>query len=345
MRKRDFLRWVGVGVGIGVVRPVTAAADRIRILGAGGEVERFAIPGQLSPEFTRVMTSARVGGSRAHGALLVFWLHAEPPATSLGIATLDEARTRGDLLITERDQATVPTLVVENRGKTHVLLLAGEILLGGKQNRVVTEDVLLPPRSRPVPLAVYCVEQGRWAGRATHFESRGTFAAPALRARVMERAPQSEVWTEVNKYAAKSAAPSSTGSYQAIYDKPEVQAHQKEVEQAIDHRAAPGARGAAVFAGERLTALDLFQDATLFARQWPKLLHAHAIETYDRRSERPPEARALRSWLEDLLLKTARTEGSLRGNAGVGALFEFRVDRLRGSALIAEGQVVHAAVL
>ncbi len=62
-----------------------------------------------------------------------------------------------------------------------MVLLAGEILLGGKQNRVMTEDILLPPLSAPVDLQVYCVEQGRWSvsasggGGTTSFGVRGTF--------------------------------------------------------------------------------------------------------------------------------------------------------------------------
>ena len=61
--------------------------------------------------------------------------------------------------------------------------------------------------------------------------------------------------------------PSATGSYQAIHDKPEVQAHQKDVEGALDLRTVAGAQGAAVFAAETLVGLDLFQDPSLFARE------------------------------------------------------------------------------
>jgi hypothetical protein len=38
-------------------------------------------------------------------------------------------------------------------------------------------------------------------------------------------------------------------------------------------------------------------------------------------------------------------EGALRGNAGVGQLFEFGVERSRGAALLFEAAVVHLAIL
>ena len=83
-------------------------------------------------------TGGQAAGERGRSAK-------EAPA-ALGIATLDEARARApSSSLTEREQTTVPELLVDNRGKVAVLLLAGEILVGGKQNRVLKEDLLLPP--------------------------------------------------------------------------------------------------------------------------------------------------------------------------------------------------------
>jgi hypothetical protein len=341
--RRDFLRVLGWGAAGAAARPVAAWADRVRILGGDGPDSPLAL-GQVSPDFQRFMAGVRVGEARIHGGVVVFWLYGKGPAAALDVATLEEARSRGDLLMTERDLASVPELIVENRGKVHVLLLAGEILLGGKQNRVLREDVLFPPFSGPRNIGVYCVEQGRWAGRSKDFEAKGTFAAPALRSRLMEKADQARVWAEVDRYAA-AAAPSPTRSYQEVYEKPEVQEHLKEVEQGIDPRAAAGALGGAVFVGQALAGLDLFHDPALFAREWPKLLRAQALEAYRQPRQPGGDERRLRARVEEALAGAAKTEGALRGNAGVGQLFEFRVDRSRGSALVFGGRVVHTAIL
>ncbi len=348
MTKREFLRMLGVGGSSAVIgRPAAAWGERIRLLGGERGPDPSEVTAGISPELRRLAERVRPGESRAHGALRVFWLGGAPsPSVRFEITTLDEARSGGALLLTERDQATVPVLLVENRGKAHVLLLAGEILVGGKQNRVVTEDILLPPQSGPLDIRVYCVEQGRWAQDSRNFESRGAFAAPALRQQVVGgRADQGQVWAEVKRYAARARASSPTASYQAIHDKPEVQAHQRKVERTIDLRAAPGAVGAAVFVAETLAGLDLFLHAGLFAREWPKLLSAYAVETYGERSGTDGDESRLRATVEDVLRTCSRVEGSLRPSPGIGRLFEFRVERLQGSALVAEGQVVHAAVL
>jgi ARG/rhodanese/phosphatase superfamily protein len=160
--RRQFLLGSSIGAVGAIAAPAWAWADRLRVLDEPAEVDGPVGGSQVNPAFQHWMGAARVGQAVAHGGLLVFWFNAKEQAPALDVVTLDEARKSGALLITERDQATVPELVVENRGKIHVLLLAGEILVGGKQNRVLREDILLPPLSGARPIGVYCVEQGRW---------------------------------------------------------------------------------------------------------------------------------------------------------------------------------------
>jgi hypothetical protein len=291
------------------------------------------------------MANIHVGEARGHKGLRVFWLYGGLPVIPLAVATLEEARSQGNLFINERDRATVPDLIVENRGKSHVLLLAGEILLGGKQNRVLTEDVLLPPMSGPWHIGVYCVEQGRWSGRSTDFGSRGSFAAPGLRSQVMEKADQGRIWAEVDRYARMAGALSATQSYQEVYEKPEVKAHLEDMGKELGDRPAPEALGAAVFTAGTLAGLDLFFDPGLFGREWPKLLRAQALDAY-RQGLRPyPDEGELRRRVEALLRAAGKVEGALRTNAGVGTLFEYRLDRHRGSALVFDGRVIHTAIL
>jgi len=79
-----------------------------------------------------------------------------------------------------------------------------------------------------------------------------------------------------------------------------VKAHQDNVEQAIDARTMPGASGAA---------------ASLFTREWPKLLRAHAVEA-DGRPVPEVDERALRARVDEVLKQSAAVQGSLRRNAG-----------------------------
>jgi hypothetical protein len=52
-------------------------------------------------------------------------------------------------------------------------LLAGEIVTGGKQDRIIGKDRLVPAESDPVDLSVFCVEPGRWVERSSKFNAPG----------------------------------------------------------------------------------------------------------------------------------------------------------------------------
>src|ERR1700694_3577103 len=110
--RRQFLLGCGAGALGAVGAPALAWADRLRVLGDPVDVERPAFGGQVSWGFQRSMSLVRVGKAAAHGSLLVFWLDSRDQMSPIDVATLDEARKSGALLITERDQATVPELVV-----------------------------------------------------------------------------------------------------------------------------------------------------------------------------------------------------------------------------------------
>jgi len=175
--------------------------------------------------------------------------------------------------------------------------------------------------------------------------SKGSFAQPGLRSKLLERPDQGRVWDSVAKSARAAEVPASpTGSYQAIYEDGKVQAHLSEVERGLPLRAPASAHGAAVFAGVSLLGLDLFHAPWLFGREWPKLLRAHAVEAYRRPAAPDTLEPKLRAQVEGLIAQAAKVEGTLRGNAGVGQLFEFRVAGNRGAALVFENRVVHTAI-
>jgi hypothetical protein len=343
--RRSFLTLLATG-GAVAATPALARADRPRVLpGASGDPSASLGVGR-SPELERALGGLILGPAAVQGGLAVLWLLARDLAgrPPLEILTLDESRARGVLTVLERPQASVPDLIAENRGKTHVLLLAGEILIGGKQNRVLREDLLLPPHSGPRNIAVYCVEQGRWNEGRKDFESRGSVVQPSVRSQVLQKAEQSRIWSGVAAASRSVAAPSATGSYQAIYDKPEVKVHLEHTTRSFEPAAAPTAVGAAVFVGPNLAGVDCFHAPGLFAREWPKLLRAYALDAYGTAAGAWDEA-AGRARADGLLRAAARVDGGTRGSVGVGRLFEFALDGRRGAALLFEGQAIHVAIL
>ena len=149
-----------------------------------------------------------------HGNLTVFPVAAASSHNTQAFLTLDEGLRSGEVIVTEagnvqplmrrrnrpvtQDGAQVNQLVLVNNSKRPLILLAGEIVTGGKQDRVIGKDRLVPAESDPIDLGVFCVEPGRWTATSAKFGSLGTaMAQPAVRARAMSDKDQAKVWSEV----------------------------------------------------------------------------------------------------------------------------------------------------
>jgi hypothetical protein len=78
-------------------------------------------------------------------------------------ATLEEALLKKTIIVHET--GSVSELQIENTGNEPVFIQFGDIVKGGRQDRVLTTSLLIPPNSGKVAIGAYCVEQGRWSKR------------------------------------------------------------------------------------------------------------------------------------------------------------------------------------
>lgn len=121
------------------------------------------------------------------------------------IVTFADALRTGALSVTEvGHDMQVATLRVHNRGKDPVLVMAGEIVEGGAQDRVIAQDLVIPPSEAPVAVRVNCVERGRWGGGQAF--AYGGRAEPGLRRVVQVQRNQDATWAAVSDLNAGKAA-------------------------------------------------------------------------------------------------------------------------------------------
>lgn len=156
----------------------------------------------------------------SHGNLTIFPVVAAKVHNTSDFLTLDEGIRSGEVVVTEvgnmhtmirrpfptyRPGAQVNTLVLVNNSKRPLILLAGEIVSGGKQDRIVGKDRIIPPESDPVDLSVFCVEHGRWTETSAKFDTHGiVMAQPSVRKQAMAEKDQQKVWAEVQSQKDKT---------------------------------------------------------------------------------------------------------------------------------------------
>lgn len=113
--------------------------------------------------------------------------------------SLEQAKKNGWIEIHELGEGEVPRVEVMNKGEKAILLLAGELLLGGKQDRVVAKDTVVPP-GKTMDVPVFCVDHDRWTGDRK-FESAGAMVPQSVRDKTIFQ-DQQQVWAEVAEFNA-----------------------------------------------------------------------------------------------------------------------------------------------
>ena len=231
--------------------------------------------------------------------------------------------------------ASVNELTLVNRSGKKLLLLAGEVVVGGQQDRIVQEDRIIPPVSIPIALSVFCVEHGRWTPRATSyvsgggagggrgvaaerapaaaevveaappspakFSSLGAVAHPKLRAAAQDKKDQSAVWSEVSANNEKLKTQNSTDAYQEVYANRQVVAQLDDYIKALEREVLqPGVVGVVVARNGKPVWVDMFANSTLFAQYWPKLLKSYAVDALgDNTSDKRPTVEEATRYLQD----------------------------------------------
>src|SRR6185312_5786700 len=157
-----------------------------------------------------------------HGDLTIFPVVSAKVHDTSDFITLDEGIRSGDVVVTEvgtlhstmrrrppyqprpYSGAEVNRLVLVNNSKHPLILLAGEVVTGGKQDRVVGKDRIVPAESDPVDLSVFCVEHGRWTETSTKFDPHASvMLQPSVRMNAMADQDQQKVWDEVGRSRAQ----------------------------------------------------------------------------------------------------------------------------------------------
>ena len=197
--------------------------------------------------------------------------------------TLDDGMENGTVVVSELGQGgSVNELQLENRSTKALFLMAGEVVLGGQQDRIIGRDTIIPPRQKQ-PVSVYCVEHGRWSGKKG-FHTGKALAHGKLRVQA-NFAGQAKVWEEVADKNQKRKTANETDTYRQIAEKKDekdVGGYTKTLGAAL--AAVPGAEkmvGFAVVVNGQVVAVEQFASPALYRKLEAKLIRSYALDAVD----------------------------------------------------------------
>lgn len=245
----------------------------------------------------------------------IYLIHGKDRVENQNYLTLGEAMTSKK--VTVHETSNVNQLSIENTSKSdYVYIQAGDIVKGGRQDRVFATDMILEPGSGKIDIASFCVEQGRWHKRERESVSQFSGSSKKLASRELKMATrlkknQSDVWKEVrqtqdmlSKQLKKSVkAPSSGTSLQLTLENKSLNRliNTQKLELLPVIKGKQNVIGYAFAINGKINTADIYANEALFKKLWPKAVDAAVTESigeYKKGSKhKTPTTAEIKQWL------------------------------------------------
>jgi ARG and Rhodanese-Phosphatase-superfamily-associated Protein domain len=232
-----------------------------------------------------------LSGPYTHKNLTIFLVHGQDLISSENFLTLQEALAQKKVIVYEtRD---VNELTIKNLSNQDIYVQSGDIVKGGDQDRMISTDFIVPPNSGRMPIAAFCVESGRWSrrgseGNASFGSSENSVTSKEIKLAAKHSNSQEAVWANVAATQDKLSrtvgetvnSRVSNSSLELAVENPRVKetaaGYVRALSQIVKKKS--DVIGFVFAINGQLNSADIYSSSTLFAKLWPKLLKASAVE-------------------------------------------------------------------
>lgn len=298
------------------------------------------------PEAKTLLGNLRIDKPRTHKNMIVFPIRFGGKQAPGDWATLDDAVAAGHLKVTEKDQASVPEVRMENTGTKTVFLMSGEIVKGGKQSRVVRKDTVIEAKQQ-VAVAVLCIERSRWAG-GKRFTNSANIAPANIQGLLKSGASQGRVWEGVRGTLHSVGAESRTESLDEGLNSPRARKAFGDAHKDLGKFSPPDTVGMAVADARtgRVVGLELFGRRDLFERLQSKLIEGYTTDLvlaagpWKQNDAKKVNETDVRAFIDRAIEGTSRYEDT----PGSGRGIDLVSGTLRGKGVALGSSAIHLSI-
>ena len=236
-------------------------------------------------------TNYRISGPYTHKNLTIFLVHGQDLLKGHSFLTLQEALAQKKVIVYETKE--VNELAIKNLSNQDVYVQSGDIVRGGDQDRMISTDFIVPPKSGRMPIAAFCVESGRWSrrgseGNASFASSENSASTRELKLAAKSSNSQQAVWENVSiaqdklskNVGATVNAMVSRSSLELAVDNSKVKettaSYIDALAKIVQNR--NDVIGYVFAINGKVNSADVYASRVLFSKLWPKLLKATAVE-------------------------------------------------------------------
>ncbi len=244
-----------------------------------------------------------INDSKTQGNLQLFILSGKEKVSGKRYTTLSEAMDAKKVIV--KETGSVNELEIDNNSSDYVFIHSGDIVKGGKQDRTISYDVIVPPQTKNMSLASFCVEQGRWEQRADEMvvafsSNTKMLSSKDLRLAAKHENNQGKVWSKVseqkeylnaklsarNGYEVDIAANESNSSLQLALESKELKKTKESIYEKLKGLIdTQDAIGYAYAINGEIYGVEVYNNKQLFADLWDKILESVIVEAISEEGE------------------------------------------------------------
>jgi hypothetical protein len=301
-----------------------------------------------------------LAGPFTHKNLAVYILYrSKKPPKEPAYITLEEGTSAGTVKITEMKQEQVGRLVVANNSDNRLFLHVGELVKGGKQDRMLQTSLVIPPKSPKAPIPSFCVERSRWSG-GNKFAPACIIAPSSGIKQSNHFLDQGAVWDNVGRYK-KKARKTMVGNPRPIPRNSRTSSVNEELEHKAFKKLLTGYQSAMAKATKDLTCplglayaingeictVDVYHAKGLFEKLLPKLLKSCSAAAVvempkDKKKKiKHPTTKDIANFIKSAWDGKKKTEKLAFGNVFI----RLSNKKTLTSQLFYKGKLIHAEVI
>jgi hypothetical protein len=259
-----------------------------------------------------------------------------PPSYKFDILTLKKGFELGLAEVKECEHSTVNTLIVKNNSVTPLLLVDGEEIIGGDQNRIVNATILIAPNSEE-KIPVNCTEHGRWAYKSEFKQSEymanyrtRSAKEKAVRANM---SGQQAVWDSIEDLEMSRSFSSPTQAMSESYENLKV-----DLDEFISNfKALEGQTGAVIIIDGEIKGFELFLNSQIYHEYHEKILKSYLIDIDIDDSVFTVNTDVAKNLIEEAL----SVEYAAKKSNGLEEAFEFENSEGLGTAYLYKDELIH----
>jgi hypothetical protein len=196
---------------------------------------------------------------------------------------LKSGMKKGLVKLSERGEYMVDNInvvMIENKSGQPLHIKSGEILIGGRQDRVFAKDTILPAVAGPHTIPVYCIEENRWS----HYEKKFSYGgntSSGLQRLIDSSSNQTIIWNEIRKWL-KTSNQKSSSFANFLHKKKTVDTTNTYVKYFLQKLPLIDSNTVGIIAstGNKILGADVFISPSFFYQSLPYLLEKYSLEAF-----------------------------------------------------------------